>query len=42
MIEIGSLITGSNNITFRKLNVKPYKSEKMYMDKDLVDTIIIK
>ena len=31
------MITGSNNITLRKVNVKPYGFDKMYMDKDLIE-----
>ena len=29
------MIIGSNNITFEKVNVKPYRFDKTYMDKDL-------
>ena len=36
-IEINSLITGSKNITLRKINVKPYGFDKMYMDKELME-----
>ena len=35
MIEINNIITGSNNITLRKVNVNPYGFDKMYMDKEL-------
>ena len=31
------IITGSNNIFLRKVNVKPYVFDKMYMDKDLIE-----
>ena len=31
------LTTGSNNITFQKVNVKPYGFDKMYLDKDLIE-----
>ena len=34
LIEINNIITGSNNITLRKVNVKPYGFDKMYMDKE--------
>ena len=30
-------ITGSNNITLRKVNVKPNGYDKMYMDKYLIE-----
>ena len=36
LIEINSIITGSNNISLRKVNVKPYRFNKMCMDKDLI------
>ena len=32
-IEINNVITSSNNITLRKLNVNPYGFAKPYMDK---------
>ena len=35
LIEINSIITSSNNITLRKVNVKPYRFDKMYMAKEL-------
>ena len=35
-IEIHNIVTGSNNITLRKNNVKPYGCDKIYMDKDLI------
>ena len=28
---------GSNNIILRNINVKPYRFDKMYMDKDLME-----
>ena len=34
LIEINNIITGSNNITFRKVNVKPYGFDKMYVYKE--------
>ena len=33
LIEITNITTASNNITLRKVNVKPYRFDKMYMDK---------
>ena len=37
MIDINNIITGSNNITLRKVNVKPCGYDKMHMDKDLIE-----
>ena len=37
LIEINNIITNSNNITLRKVNVKPYRCDKMYMDKELIE-----
>ena len=37
LIEINNKIRGSNNITLRKVNVKPYRFDEMYMDKDLTE-----
>ena len=34
LIEINNIITGSNNIISRKINVKPYGFHKIYMDKE--------
>ena len=36
LIEINNIITGSDNITLRKVNAKPYGFDKMYMDKELI------
>ena len=36
MIDINIVITGLNNITLRKVNVKPCKYDKMHMNKDLM------
>ena len=36
-ININNVITGSNNITLRKVNVDPYGYDKMYMGKDLIE-----
>ena len=37
LIEINNIRTNSNNITSRKVNVKPYGFDKMYMDKELME-----
>ena len=37
MIEINSIIASSNNVTLRKVNVKPYGFDKMYMDKEFIE-----
>ena len=37
LIEINNIITGSNNITLKNVNVKPYGYDKMYMDKELLE-----
>ena len=37
LTEINNTITGWNNITSRKVNVKPYEFDKMYMDKDQIE-----
>ena len=37
LIEINNIIADSNNITLRKVNVKPYELDKMYIDKDLTE-----
>ena len=39
LIEINDIITGSNNITLRKVNVKSYGFEKMYMDEESINKI---
>ena len=36
LMEINNIITGSNNIALRKVNVKRYGFDKMYMDKELI------
>ena len=36
LIEINNMITSSNNITLRRVNVKPYGFNKIYMDKYLI------
>ena len=35
LAEINNKITGSNNITLRKVNILPYGFNKLYMDKKL-------
>ena len=37
LIEINNIITGSNNIKLRKVNVKPYAFDNIYMDKELIE-----
>ena len=38
--EINNTITVSNNITLRKVNVKPYEFDKMSLGKDLIEHLI--
>ena len=37
LIDINNIITASNNIFLRKVNVKPCGYDKLYMDKDLIE-----
>ena len=37
LIEINSIINGSNNFTLRKVDVNPYVFDEMCMDKDLIE-----
>ena len=37
LIEISNIITSSNNITLRKVCVKPYGFDKIHMDKELIE-----
>ena len=37
LIEINNIVTGSNNIILRKVNINPYAFDKMYMGKDLLE-----
>ena len=37
MVEININITDSNNITLRKIDVKPYGFDKRYMDKQVIE-----
>ena len=41
LVDIKNIITGSNNITLRKVNNKPYGYDKMYMDTDLMEDELI-
>ena len=34
---MNNIITGSNNITLRKVNVNPFRFDIMYMDKELIE-----
>ena len=36
-LEISNMMTGSNNITLRKVNVKPNWYDKKYIDKELIE-----
>ena len=42
LIVINNIITNSNNIALRKVNVKPYGYDKTYMDKDLIEDKLYK
>ena len=35
--EINNIIANSYNITLRKVNVKPYEFDKMYMDEEIIE-----
>ena len=37
LIKMNNIITGSYNITLRKVNIKPQGLNKMYEDKDLIE-----
>ena len=37
LIKMNKLITGWNNITLKKVNVKPCGFNKMFMDKELIE-----
>ena len=39
LIEIHNRITGSNNITLRKVKIKPYGFNEMHIDKELMEDI---
>ena len=32
LIEMNNIVTGSSDITFRRVNVKPYRFNKTYMN----------
>ena len=36
LIEVINITTGSNNITLRKINIKPNRLDKMYMEQNLI------
>ena len=36
-IDMNNIITGSNNFSLRKVNVKPCGYDEMYIDKDLTE-----
>ena len=36
-IENSLIVTGSNNITLRKVDVKPHEFDKVFMEKDLIE-----
>ena len=40
LTDINILMTDSNKITLRKVNLKPFGYDKMYMDKDLIEDIL--
>ena len=37
LMKISNITSGSNNITLRKVNVKPYGIDKIYIDKALIE-----
>ena len=37
LIKLNNIITGSNNITLRKVDLKPYRFDKMYIVKDIIE-----
>ena len=41
LIEINNIITSSNNIILRKVNVKTYGFDKMFKDKELIDQLYL-
>ena len=40
LMKINNIIASTNNITLRKVNVKPYGFDKMYMDKELIQDML--
>ena len=43
LIDISNIITASDNITLREVNVKPYGFDEMYMDQELIkEQLLIK
>ena len=41
LIQINNLVRASNNITLRKVSIKPYEFNKIYMDRDLIIEYIL-
>ena len=42
MIDTNNIVTDLNNVVLRKVNVKPYQYNKMYVDKNLAgDNLLI-
>ena len=41
LIDINNIITGLNNIFLKKVNIKPFGYDEMYMEKDLIKIICI-
>ena len=37
LVDVNGIITGSNNIILRKVNIKQYDIDKTYLDKDLIE-----
>ena len=37
LIQINNIIAGSNNINLKKVNIKPYGSDRMCMDKNQIE-----
>ena len=37
LVDVNGVITGSNNIILRKVNIKQYGIDKTYLDKDLIE-----
>ena len=37
LMDINNIVTGLNDITLRKVNVRPYGYNKMYMNKEFIE-----
>ena len=37
MIDINNIITSSNNFALKKINVKLFRHDKMYMERDFIE-----